>query len=574
MSINRQRGKALLEKFNFTSLFIDEIGWSSVPAEKPMPIGDSGCNRRLIAQLEGIHVLEVYPQKGGALPDSGLRGRIHTQIERQAYHNILIFLDDDKKRSQSVVYWVKRDDGKKRPRAHPYFRGQTGDLMLSKLDALVVEMEELLPDGGLPLRQAAQKVAAALDIQAITKSFFSVFRDMREDFINWIEGIDAEGDRGWYASVLLNRLMFIYFLQKKAFIGGDANYLENKLDASRQRGQDRFYRDFLDALFFEGFAKPERDRSPAARALLGSGIPYLNGGLFIRHKLELEHSAIHIPDAAFAEVLALFGKYSWYLNDAPGAADNEINPDVLGYIFEKYINQKAFGAYYTRKEITEYLCERSIRPVILAEVNRHSRRQFKSFGDMLEKLDSDLCRTLLFTVLPKLSVLDPACGSGAFLVAAMQDLLDVYGAAYGKIEMSNEPDLKQHFADIKRRHPSLLYYYRKRIISHNLYGVDIMEEAAEIAKLRLFLALVGAADTADQLEPLPNIDFNIMSGNSLIGLLTVDEKRFDARQQQDFLQLEESGELPPGAGREEQPGQDLSRDHQPRCRPDQAAGRD
>ena len=225
-------------------------------------------------------------------------------------------------------------------------------------------------------------------------------------------------------------------------------------------------------------------------------------------------------------------------SDAPGANDNEINPDVLGYIFEKYINQKAFGAYYTRQEITDYLCQRSIHPVILAEVNQHSQRQFSDMGDLQLSLDADLCRTLLFTVLPKLSILDPACGSGAFLVAAMQNLLQIYGAVFGRIQVLNDNNLSNHLAKILRQHPSLNYYIRKRIISDNLYGVDIMEEAAEIAKLRLFLALVGAAQSADQLEPLPNIDFNIMSGNSLIGLLTVDESRFDARRQQDFLQRE------------------------------------
>ena len=82
-----------------------------------------------------------------------------------------------------------------------------------------------------------------------------------------------------------------------------------------------------------------------------------------------------------------------------GARDNEINPDVLGYIFEKYINQKAFGAYYTRSEITEYLCERSIHSVILERVNQHSVRQFSDLSDVLMRLDAELCRILLFTVL-------------------------------------------------------------------------------------------------------------------------------------------------------------------------------
>ena len=102
-----------------------------------------------------------------------------------------------------------------------------------------------------------------------------------------------------------------------------------------------------------------------------------------------------------------------------------MNPDVLGYIFEKYINQKAFGAYYTRTEITEYLCERTIYKLILDKVNSPEipgvmpAVDFKSISELLMNLDAKLCRQLLLDILPKISLLDPACGSGAFLVAAM-----------------------------------------------------------------------------------------------------------------------------------------------------------
>ena len=147
--------------------------------------------------------------------------------------------------------------------------------------------------------------------------------------------------------VLLNRLMFIYFLQRKGFIdSGDVEYLQNKLAATRQRGPDLFYDKFLKLLFFEGFAKNESARSAEARAVLGK-VKYLNGGLFLQHKIELEHRASSFPTRHLKTSSRSFRRYSWNLNDTPGADDNEINPDVLGYIFEKYINQKAFGAYYT-----------------------------------------------------------------------------------------------------------------------------------------------------------------------------------------------------------------------------------
>ena len=533
MAMNRASVRQLLADFDFRSLFIEEMGWGSVPDARSLPIGDSGYMRRFIAEVSGVTVLEVFPTTpDGTLPDRDTSDKIHRQIEKLSFENVLIFLDSDRDRSKSMMYWVKREDGKKRPRRHHYFKGQPGDLFMSKIDGMVIDMDELLPDGSIPISRVTHRLAAALDIEKVTKKFYNEFSGLRLKFIDLIEGIPNDADRYWYASVLLNRLMFIYFLQKKGFIQNNTQYLDRKLKESQGRGPDFFYSEFLDALFFEGFAKPEHERSADAKRLLGP-IPYLNGGLFIRHKLELDYGAIRIPDVAFENVLRLFGKYSWHLDDTPGARDNEINPDVLGYIFEKYINQKAFGAYYTRSEITEYLCERSIHSVILQRVNQHSIRQFEDLSDVLMRLDAKLCRILL-DVLPKISILDPACGSGAFLVAAMKNLLNIYGVVYGKIDVLNDTYLSKHLSDIRQQHPSINYFIRKQIITDNLYGVDIMDEATEIAKLRLFLALVGAAQSRDDLEPLPNIDFNIMAGNSLIGLLNVDKKRFD-----DSIQMED-----------------------------------
>src|SRR5260370_42706473 len=211
-------------------------------------------------------------------------------------------------------------------------------------------------------------------------------------------------------------------------------------------------------VFFEGFAKDEDQRSPEARKVLGK-IKYLNGGLFLPHKVEVENPSIAIPDKAFEGVLDLFRRYSWNLNDTPGADDDEINPDVLGYIFENYINQKAFGAYYTRPAITEYLCERTIHQLILDKVNSaplpgSKIRNYSSIADMLMDLDNDLCLALIHEILPRLSILDPACGSGAFLVAAMKKLLKIYHPVIGKIEASSRANLQKCLPHIAPNHPS------------------------------------------------------------------------------------------------------------------------
>lgn len=540
-TMNFEATRNYLQSFEFSKLFREVLGWENAKGIKLIEVDEENTRFELtpISQLAGVVVFEASAGNG-ILPNKKVMAEVHKEVAKLHHENLLIFLDKD--RTQSLWHWVKREGTRTIPRDHLFVKGQPGDLFLSKLSSMFVDISELDESGNLTVVQALERLKKALDIEPVTKKYFNDYANVRLEFIELIEGIENDKDRRWYASVLLNRLMFIYFLQRKGFIDskdlkddGDRRYLQNKLEESKKRGKDRFYSEFLQVLFFEGFAKPEEKRSEVAKKMLGS-IRYLNGGLFLPHALEADGKYnIRIPDKAFESVLRLFGSYSWNLDDTPGGNDNEINPDVLGYIFEKYINQKAFGAYYTRTEITEHLCERTIHPVILQKVNTPGlagvlkERRFETINDLLTNLDAQLCKQLLFDVLPKLSILDPACGSGAFLVAAMRTLIDVYSAIVGRIEFLGDKALNDWLKKTQAEHPSIAYFIKRSIITDNLFGVDIMEEAAEIARLRLFLALVASVRTVDELEPLPNIDFNILPGNSLIGMLRVDEEAFNRR---------------------------------------------
>ena len=585
MAINLKKSRQYLQDFDFLSLFIEELGWSNPPSGGAIAFKCDGKTfyRQGVAELAGVLVLEVTSEDG-EIPDGKVRANIHKEICKVALENLVIFLD--RGRNQSLWYWVKREGTKQYRRDHLYVRGQSGDLFLSKLGALVVDLKDW-ETGNVSVVSAARRLKDSFDIDRVTKKFFNEFQTLHGDFLELIEGIEFEGDRRWYASILLNRLMFVYFLQRKYFLdNGDELYLQNKLKASKQEGTDCFYREFLQPLFFDGFGKPEGDRDGAIKKKIGK-IRYLNGGLFLPHGLEKQYPDIQIGDRAFEQVLDLFSRYSWNLDDTPEGKDDEINPDVLGYIFEKYINQKEFGAYYTRPEITEYLCDRTINKLILDKVSsphplapspkkgeggqdpESSLAPLSPIGrgaggegltDLLLNLDADLCDRLLNQILPNLTLLDPACGSGAFLVAAMKTLIGVYATVVSQARrfvedphpLAPSPFLGEggqdplsssltplsptgrgaggeglkKWLDEANSHPSLDYYIKKRIITDNLYGVDIMQEATEIAKLRLFLALVASAKKVDELEPLPNIDFNIMAGNSLIGLIRVDTDAF------------------------------------------------
>jgi hypothetical protein len=542
-----------LKSFDFQRLFLEVLGWNRPGAGRDWQsdqAGDTAYSHRTVAELGGVVAIQVVVD--GGWPDEAQRLKVWRHVAHSHAENLLIFTNQQTGASQSQWYWVKRDKhpetGKPRltSRRHDYFRGQPVDLFASKLQAMVVELSELDTAGRLPVLDAARRIQAALDVQTTTKKFFNAYEQQHLALLQHIEGIANDRDKRWYASVLLNRLMFVWFLQKKFFLdGGNADYLHAKLAESRQRGSNRFFGEFLKALFFEAFAKPEANRSAAAKALTGK-IPYLNGGLFLPHKLEQdEHhtlrvgSTLRVADVAFEGIFKLFSSYSWHLDDTPGGAADEINPDVLGYIFEKYINQKAFGAYYTRPEITGYLAERSIHQLILVRIHQPALPElglkevkFDSVPDLLAKMDAHTALRLVNEVLPSITILDPAVGSGAFLVAALKCLINVYYAVVGRAEMGASSELKHWLAHIQRDHPSVGYYIKRRIVTDNLHGVDIMEEACEIAKLRLFLSMVSSVREVAHLEPLPNIDFNILPGNSLVGLMRVDEHEFDAKYRQ------------------------------------------
>ncbi|WP_261527823.1 Eco57I restriction-modification methylase domain-containing protein [Burkholderia multivorans] len=550
MAFDFPKFQQYLGKFEFEPLFVDVLGWNR-SAQRQWEAGTAGetaFQQRGVAELAGVAVLQIVVD--GGWPDEALRHKVWREVAKRHHENLLIFTDAKDKPAQSLWYWVKRgkdaETGKPKltPRRHEYFAGQPVDLFASKLRAMVVELSELDVSGRIPVLEVARRMESALDVEKTTKKFFKEYQEQHLGLLKSIEGIADERDRRWYASVVLNRLMFVWFLQKKGFLsGGDFDYLPKRLAESKKRGKDRFFGEFLDALFFEAFAKPEADRSDAVKKLTGA-IPYLNGGLFLPHKLELDAQhqrrlgrTLRIPDAAFEGVFAVFARFTWHLDDTPGGNAEEINPDVLGYIFEKYINQKAFGAYYTRPEITSYLADRSIHALVLKRINepaipelRLPEVNFDSVPDLLAKMDARIALKLINEVLPGITVLDPAVGSGAFLVAALKSLINIYYAVVGRAELGASAELKNWLQKIQKEHASVGYWVKRRIVTDNLYGVDIMEEACEIAKLRLFLGMVSSVRKVGELEPLPNIDFNILAGNSLVGLMRVDEHEFDQKQ--------------------------------------------
>ena len=365
-------------------LFVEGLGWEyGVGGEREVAVGGNLYLLEAVAQKRGLVVYQWVAKSEDGFPSHPVRQKIEKAVAKIVREHLIVYVSQDQK--TQVWQWVKREPGRaERTRTHMYHRGQRSELLTQKLERLHFTLEE--EEEGVSIVDVAGKVRAAFDVEKVTKQFYERFQKEHHDFLGFIEGVSDEAGREWYASVMLNRLMFIYFIQKKKFLAGDADYLRTNLAKSREAGADRFYRDFLSSLFFEGFAKPPNERRERTKERLGE-VPYLNGGIFQRHPLEREPGEnIQIPDQAFERLFGFFEQYQWHLEDRPLRKDNEINPDVLGYIFEKYINQKQMGAYYTKEDITGYIGRNTIIPFLLGQAQKSCAIAFSPSGGVWQLL--------------------------------------------------------------------------------------------------------------------------------------------------------------------------------------------
>ncbi|MFQ6611318.1 MAG: hypothetical protein ACE5D7_11055, partial [Fidelibacterota bacterium] len=356
-------------------MFIEELGWDKPQlSDFTIQIKDDSFRLTNIAEKRGVQVFVCTSILDAEYPDNITRRKIESKVRKIAHEHLIIFIDNEK--TIQRWQWVYRKPGQPAQyREHKFDLDHNPEALLQKLNEIEINIED---EESLRLLDVALKLKDAFDKDKVTKKFYDIFKKQQKVFREFIEGIPVEHDRHWYSAVMLNRMMFIYFIQKKGFLNDDRNYLKSKLAESKERmGSDKyytFYRNFLRRLFHEGLDGKE-PRSRELNNLLGK-IPYLNGGLFDEHELEKEYPEIDIKDDAFEKLFDFFDQYQWHLDDRPIAEGNEINPEVLGYIFEKFINQKEMGAYYTKEDITEYISKNTIIPFLFDKAEEKCKIAF------------------------------------------------------------------------------------------------------------------------------------------------------------------------------------------------------
>ena len=383
--IDIARIRRLIKGFDFDGLF-EELGWDRF--RRALPIVVDGIEYQLtgIREKRGFQVFHYLVPSGQEFPTSEVMTKIQRAVAKSAHENIVVFSDESKTRQCYRI--AKREDGKLlRSTGLDFHEGHSGEALAQRLSKLAISLEE---EENIELVDVAKR-ASELFAERATKRFFTEFQRQRETFLTFIKGIKDIQQREWYSSLMLNRLMFVYFVQKKGFLDHDPDYLRNRLRRTQetQKSFHEFYRYFLIRLFHDGLNKRESDRTdPELETLLGK-VPYLNGGIFDQHQIEIENTEINIPDKAFEELFKFFDEWRWHLDDRPLKDDRDINPDVLGYIFEKYINQKQMGAYYTKEDITEYISKNTIIPYLFEEAARRNTEPFRPEREVWQLLRDD-----------------------------------------------------------------------------------------------------------------------------------------------------------------------------------------
>ncbi|MDD3320075.1 MAG: Eco57I restriction-modification methylase domain-containing protein [Paludibacter sp.] len=385
-----------------------------------------------------------------------------------------------------------------------------------------LRFEELKKD-----EKTHENITSAFSVEKLSDDFFEKYRDIYADFVQFITGKRYEKEKGkWveniikepdeqlnssfegnekvvrdYVKKMLGRLVFLQFLQKKGWLGvplekawgeGDQHFLQNLFKNSEQ--QDDFLDAVLEPLLFETLNDGERPNE-IAHSSLGENIkiPYLNGGLFERD--DLDKKRVIFPAYLFARLFQFFSEFNFTIDENdPNDAEVGVDPEMLGRIFENLLeDNKDKGAFYTPKEIVQYMCRESLIAYLTTD-NEDLNKPIKELvlQHNTEQLKEEQ-KLLLDRKLKEVKVCDPAIGSGAFPMGMLNEIYKCRIAIEGKTE--NAVDIKKH------------------IIQQSIYGVDIEKGAVDIARLRFWLALVVDEEKP---QPLPNLDYKIMQGDSLI----------------------------------------------------------
>ncbi len=496
----RERGAAV------RALFVEVLDFD--PASGQVDLGAAPVNVTLpasaerIASLDGVQV--VYVALETSETDRVRKGEASAAAKR-----VTELLGDD------LLLVFTNTSASQLHLVYPSFEG-----VRPVLRRMVVERD-------LPRRTAIQQVSniywnhrqsgiirlaldQAFDVEPVTRDFFSEYKRVFRAAEEGVTGFAADSEaRRRFVQTLFNRLMFVYFLSRKGWLtfNGDKDYLDALWhDYRATEGESKnFYVDRLRLLFFAGlnnYRSEDVTAEPEAQRLIGD-VPFLNGGLFDMTDQDAR-TGIAIPDECISEILTeLFDRFNFtVMESTPFDVEVAVDPEMLGKVFEELVTGRHdSGAYYTPRPVVSFMCREALKGYLEGQDTGVAIEALSRFVDERDTsgISSVASARRVAEALDEVTVVDPACGSGAYLLGMMQELVELQTTLFNVgVDPKGLYDLKLH------------------IIERNLYGVDIDDFAVNIAMLRLWLSLAIEYE-GETPPPLPNLDFKTLCGDSLLG---------------------------------------------------------
>lgn len=439
----------------------------------------------------------------------GLRNLVKSFLNQTSgdFDAALVVFDDGKEWRLSFVCDIKEEATS--PKRFTYVFGESDNFYRTAIERFTLLQNQ---------DASFKNIRKAFSVDALSDDFFDTYRDLYADFVQYITGkrYVKEGNK-WverklgaanyqfentfegndklvrdYVKKMFGRIVFLYFLQRKGWLDGNRQYMHDLFYNSSLK--DDFLDGALEPLFFEVLNTDKPYRTEEAKVLPGNeNIPYLNGGLFAKD--DVDPKTCVFPAEYFRRLFDFLDSYNFTIdeNDTDDA-EIGIDPEMLGRIFENLLeDNKDKGAFYTPKEIVDYMCRESIIAYLLNGVPERSHDLIRRFVETYDASElNDDQRLYIRKKLQAVKICDPAIGSGAFPMGLVNILSKLY------VAMKADTDT----AKMKRH-----------IMEQNIYGVDIERGAVDIARLRFWLAMI-----VEETEPipLPNLHFKIMQGNSLL----------------------------------------------------------
>jgi len=526
---------------NLAALFSETLMWGRPQAqafsrEVRVDQGEKAeLTFRPVAQLSGLPVFRVdWPYDKP--PNITQRRAVHRALAPTYLEHLLAYVTADGR--QATFVWARqRAERKVEMRALPYAVGSPARTTVEQLGELAFTLHELGLSGEPPVTAVTDKLNAAFDIDAVTKEFFAdyqhVFGELRQELHRATEDLHWAHD---YALQILNRLMFLYFVQRKGWLGDNPGFVADfwREYQGSSSPQGTFLAEWLSVLFFEAFNNRfqagqadyrERFPEPIRNALAMA--PYLNGGLFTRNDLDRAYS-VAVPDSVFEMLFDRFDgrapgfleRYNFTITEStPFDIEVAVDPEMIGKVYESLVNvsegvdeRGEAGIFYTPRVEIDLMCRLALVDWLANHLGDEHKPSLYEAVFAFEEEDKALADAALAAsnLWPQLSdllrgvtVVDPACGSGSFLVGMLLVLDDLLARADAQLGRQETP-----------------YERRKAIIGASLYGVDVMDWAVHVAELRLWLQLVIETELAQpelKFRPLlPNLSFKVRPGDSLV----------------------------------------------------------